>query len=317
MSKDTDRKRSGPLEKSKVDEARDLLVRLTEMLHKVPNIRSDPVVKVLISGLTQDKNNEFQTSALAVATLRNAGCLDIDKKAMVSDSTGNAPKGPKPGEKKPKADAKSTADGTTGGPKPKMRGYSRTTDILLEDAVYRGTHKTIDDHPVAAKLQELRADPMRKIDVKRIKAVFKTGTLPNGKTFKRLDYIPVRPTDGKPYDAEEDEVIMVKDLDDIDLIAQTSPQVLTDLYQYSLTEIFAWADKKYTAPDEPDKVWPSLKGTETLSMIKGNVYDQKELLKALGSEKFFKPAPSPTLWYPGWKPTVVTKKVSPEVAATI
>lgn len=311
-------KKAVPSTKSKsvdtktTERARSLLIELTELIGKTPNVRQDPVVKSLLSGLTVEKNSEFQMSALTVATLRNAGCLDTNK--ATADPSSGAPTGPQDPKKKQKSDE--TASKKEGNARPvKPRGYSRTTDVLIEDAVFRGEVAKKDDHPVAVNLRELRKDPLKEVEVKRIMGVYKDVTYPNGKKGRVLDHIPIEAASNAPYfDIEK---VKVKDLDDLDLIATQSPLIAYKQYvQDGLLKVFSWVNGDYTIPEDPGNAWPSLKGTETLGLISnGKDLTQKNLLDSLSAEKFLRARPSPTILWDGWNSKDydgVTFKVGPK-----
>jgi hypothetical protein len=274
------------------------------MMGKYPTVRQDPVVKALIMGLTQEKNSEFQTSALAVATLRNAGCIETPSKTT-ADPVSDSAKGQKE-PKKQKSD-KSAIDKQGTAPSVKMRGYSRTTDVLLEDAVFRGEFAKKDDHPIAKMLRDFRENPNEQVEIQRIKGEYKSVTYPNGKEGKILVNIPLDPTG---YPETELEVVKIKDLDDIDLIATQAPVIGYEMYlKEGLLKTFSWAEegKTYTVPEDPDTVWPSLKGTDTIGLIKGGNVTNKELLKSLNKEKFLRTRPAPTIMWHGWDKSMYTR----------
>jgi hypothetical protein len=288
-----------------ITEARELMTRYVELSAKNPKVRNDPVCKALLAGVSP-KTTEFQTASLAVSTLRNAGCLEA--------STGA--EDPKPTPAKGKGTAKEQSAKEKGkkpekkGDSPKLRGFARSVDVLLEDAVYRGDYPDKESHPIAQKLRVLRQDPLKEVVVKTLKAKYIEGTLANGKTYRRMTGLDVT-KNAKSVTVnvrDEDEVRAVKDIADFDLIATLDPKFLSVVMDERNKFLFSWADKaSYTVPEEPEKVWPSLKGTTTLGLIKGGDVTQASLSKALAAENFSRYGPSPTVYYEG-KPVVLPQE---------
>jgi len=269
-----------------VSDARGTLTKFIELYQK-PGVRNDPVIRAMLKGLLPTASS-FETASMAVATLRNAGCLDSDKDSPTGEQK-VLKEQPKPAQKK--------KENTTEKPKQNLRGFTRPIDVLLEDAVFRGEYPDKESHPLAVKLRALRKDPNRVVQVMRFKATYKDVTYPNGKkgrTFEGLE----KSVDGKPI-LEPADPTPVKDMGDFDLLATESTATLDLIIEEMTTLLFSWVNENsYTIPEDPAKVWPSLKGTKTLALITGGDITRVSLLKSLLAENFFRVGPSPTLSFP-------------------
>ena len=269
-----------------IEKARGLLEEFIELSSK-PGVRNDPVIKTMLRGLLP-ANSPFETASMAVATLRNAGCLDSDMKTSPAEQTlGNA----KVKAEKKKQDAKPGNKSTQ-----KLRGFDRSVDVLLEDAVYRKVYPDKESHPVAIALRKLRADPGRLVEVKRLQAVYEEVTYPNGKKGKIFKGL-AKDESGKPV-IDAVEKVAVKDIGDLDLLASENAEALAFFTEEYKNTLFSWADaKSVQIPDAPEAVWPSLKATTTLGLIEAGEASMATLKKALAAEKFSRFGPSPTLYF--------------------
>jgi len=273
-----------------VSDARGVLTQFIELYQK-PSVRNDPVIRTMLRGLLP--TSSFETASMAVATLRNAGCLDSDKKSPTGKQKVLTEQ-PKPAQKKTE---NTTGEVTRTVVKTSLRGFTRSIDVLLEDSVFRGEYPDKESHPLAIKLRELRKDPNRVVQLVRFKATYKDTTYPNGKRSRTLEGFEKTP-DGNPV-LEPAEDAIVKDVGDFDLIATQSPGFLDSLIEEVQKKLFSWAgDASKTKPEDPSKIWPSLKGTKTIEMISGGAMNRMVLLRALADENFFRVGPSPTLSFP-------------------
>jgi len=270
-----------------VKEGREFLTKFIELYGK-PAVRNDPVIRAMLKGISP-VSNPFETASMAVATLRNAGCLDPDKDPSTVKQTVSV------GKQKDKE--KEKKEKTPKEKPPALRGFARQIDVLLEDAVYRGDYPDKEAHPVAVELRRLRKDPNRELEVVRFKGNYEEVTYPNGKTGKVLVGLEV---DSKGVPLKEEAVVAsVKDLSDFDLLALESEPTLALIKDEVKTKLFSWAETDSADPmDKPENFWPSLKGTETLKLIAEGKVTKKLLDQALNAENFARYGPSPTLYFP-------------------
>jgi len=273
-------------DKSAVQDARDKLIELTELMQK-PGVRADPVVRALARNLAPGPT-AFENTSVTVAALRNAGCLNANNAA---DSGGPAPtKGEKPG--RPEKAEKEKPQ-----PTKKLRGFDRALDVIFEDAVVRGEYPDKESHPAAKKLRELRKDPMRTLMVQKLQATFEETTYPNGKKSNRFKALKKNASGAFIKDGEA-VAVAVKDIRDFDLLALEAEPILYALIQEVQTELFSVTDFKGN-PEGIKNAYPSLKGTEVLSMMLGGEEAAATLRSALGEENFARFGPSKTLWFEG------------------
>jgi len=273
-----------------VSSAREIAAQLVE-LNQVPGVRNDPVVKALIHSLCP-KTSDFQVASLAVSTLRNAGALTPETASSVQTSMAGPGKTGK--EQKPKTGK----DSEKGSDRTKLRGFDRSIDVLLEDAVYRGEFPDKESHPLAKTLRKLRSDPDRMLKVQKLQANTETGTTANGKKYVRMTGLKKDANGNFLMDGAPEEM-KVKDIHDFDLLALMAPQTLQSVNDELSKKLFSWANGSYTIPENVEKAWPSLKGTPLIDLIKGGDVTQVILTKALRETKFARFSPSPTLWWNG------------------
>jgi hypothetical protein len=293
----------------RVTQARSALIQFIE-LYQSETVKRDPVIRTMLKGLTP--SSAFEQTSVAVATLRNAGCLDSNKDTSNPTSTNrNADKiekgSGKKEEKKPPKPA----------PTKKVRGFAREIDVLLEDAIFRGEFSEKSRHPVAAKLIELRdVPPDVQYEVKRFQAEFEDVMYPNGKTGRKIVGFKKNPQGQKLFNTE---LVNVKDLNDMDLLATAAPKVYNQVVDEVNTKLFGWLDdSSKPLPSEPGENWPSLKGTKTLvEMFTGA--SRNKILTTLMSENFSTYGYATTLHYPDsgkFSKLTIPKLRSPSAAAT-
>jgi hypothetical protein len=272
---------------SAVLHARDYLMKLSELIQK-PGVRADPVVRALLKGIAPTPS-AFENASLAVAAIRNAGCLNATNNSTADISAPNPTKGEK--KEKPKKAEKEKLPTTK-----KLRGFDRSLDVILEDAVVRGNYPDKESHPAAKKLRELRADPMRIVKVKKLQAEFEEKTWPNGKKSKLFKHLK-KGADGTYIQDGQDEDTYVKDIRDFDLLALEAEPVLWSLIEETQTELFSVVDFAGN-PEGLKEAYPSLKGTEVLNMMLAGETAAATLRSALAEANFARFGPSKTLWFP-------------------
>jgi hypothetical protein len=292
----------------KVTQARSALTQFIELYQSDP-VKRDPVIRTMLRGLTP--SSAFEQTSVAVATLRNAGCLDSNK-----DSSDPVPAHRNAG-KTEKGSGKQ-AEKKTPSPTPtkKVRGFAREVDVLLEDAVFREEFSEKSQHPVAAKLIELRDVPADvQYEVKRFQAEFEEVTYPNGKTGRKIVGFKEDPQGRKLFTTE---LVNVKDLNDMDLLATAAPKVYNQVIDEVNTKLFGWLNgATKPLPSEPDKTWPSLKGTKTLAELTTAGANRTKIITTLMSENFSTYGYATTLYYPdsGKFNKLVIAKPRPQRAA--
>jgi hypothetical protein len=270
----------------KVAQARAALIKFIELYQAEP-VKRDPVIRTLLKGLTP--SSAFEQTSVAVATLRNAGCLDSNK------DTSNPVSANRNAEKTEKGSGKQTEKKPIPAPTKKVRGFAREIDVLLEDAVFRDNFSEKSQHPVAAKLIELRDVPADvQYEVNRLQAEYQEFKRSNGKDGRKLIGFKKDDEGRTLYDPE---FVKVKDLNDMDLLAIAAPSVYNQVIDEVNTKLFSWLGQKQL-PSEPDKVWPSLKGTKTLSELASSGASKTKTLTALMSENFSTYGHATTLYFP-------------------
>lgn len=279
-------KKKDSADKSAVQDARDHLMQLTELFTK-PGVRADPVVRALLKGIAPAPT-AFENASLAVAAIRNAGCLNAN-----NDSANNGGPAPSKGGKseQPKKVEKEKAQ-----PTKKLRGFDRSLDVIFEDAVVRGVYPDKESHPAAKKLRELRKDPNRIVEVQKLQANFEDTTHANGKTSKIFKGLK-KNADGKFLLDGPVEKVPVKDMRDFDLLAIEAEPVLKDLIEEVQTQLFSVITDPASNPDGIKDAYPSLKGTAVLNMMLGGEVNAVTLRSALAEANFARFGPSKTLWF--------------------
>jgi hypothetical protein len=275
--------------KTKVGRARELLTELTE-IYTDPRVRNDPVVKSLIQGIGP-KNNDFATASLAVSTLRNAGCLE--------QHTTNTPTPKEQATKGAPAKVKKEQDtnAKSADAKGKLRSFTKSIDLLLEDAVFRGVAPSKEEHQLAKGLRELRTQGDREIQVPSIKGKYEEGVYANGKKFNKLVSLE-KDASGK-FIIDETKSTKVKDIGDWDLLALESAELL-GIANKLKADLFSWTSaSSFRIPADVATVWPSLKGTPLVDLIAGGEPQKAELTVELSKLGWAKFGPSKTLSYPG------------------
>jgi len=284
-----DNKVGNNLPNEKVALAREALTQFIE-LFQTDQVKRDPVVRTMLKGLTP--SSAFEQTSVAVATLRNAGCLDPNKETSNPTPTNrNAGRSGRGAEKQEEKKLASPA------PTKKVRGFAREIDVILEDAVFRGNVSEKSQHPIAAKLTELRSVPADvQYEVKRFQAIFEDVTYPNGKTGRKIIGFKKNEAGANLFTTE---LVAVKDLNDMDLLATAAPTVYNSVIDEVNTKLFSWLEgAAKPLPGEPEKVWPSLKGTKTLAELTAVGTTKTKVLTTLMSENFSTYGYATTMHFP-------------------
>jgi hypothetical protein len=142
---------------AELQEVRDSLIYLVEMVQRLPSIRKDPVTQALVHKLCEQVVKEFgadqsfKTVGVAMNALRSAGVFETPTPVLNADTKGA---GPKPKSKARSTEVDTPQAATEKGQK--MRGLDRSIDFL---EVFG--YLTKDD---IVTLRNLRSDPSRLVE---------------------------------------------------------------------------------------------------------------------------------------------------------